>query len=196
MEVALHCAAAACRTSPSPAPTARRPSRRSSATCCRPSGIAPWPPATSGRALSDVALRERAAAVDRARGVVVPAARHARPRAGGRRADQPQPRSSRSVSRRSTPYYADKALLFRNASAGSHWVANADDAAGVERMDGARAGTHLAVLAARPARRRRVPTTRRRTTLVLLGEPLLARARAAAARRPQRRRTRSPRRWP
>ncbi len=38
-------------------------------------------------------------------------------------------------------YYADKALLFRNASAGSRWVTNGDDAA-VSAMSGTAAGTH------------------------------------------------------
>jgi UDP-N-acetylmuramoylalanine--D-glutamate ligase len=39
-------------------------------------------------------------------------------------------------------YYADKALLFRNAGAGSRWVTNADDPA-VESMTRAVAGTRL-----------------------------------------------------
>src|SRR6185436_3500930 len=38
-------------------------------------------------------------------------------------------------------YYADKALLFRNATAASHWVTNADDAA-VQALAGHAAGLH------------------------------------------------------
>jgi UDP-N-acetylmuramoylalanine--D-glutamate ligase len=47
-------------------------------------------------------------------------------------------------------YYGDKALLFRNADAGSRWVTNADDAA-VEAMTRAVPGTRLRFSLAAPA---------------------------------------------
>ncbi|CAN5689937.1 UDP-N-acetylmuramoyl-L-alanine--D-glutamate ligase [soil metagenome] len=47
-------------------------------------------------------------------------------------------------------YYADKALLFRNATASSTWVSNADDADSL-RMTGSVAGRHARFSLSRPA---------------------------------------------
>ena len=72
----------------------------------------------------------------------------------------------------STAYYADKALLFRNATPDSRWVTNADDP-DVQAMIGTRAGDALPVLgrASEPT-----PTSIGDTgQLVVLGHPLIHR---------------------
>ena len=79
--------------------------------------------------------------VDRARDVVVPAARHAGHRAGGRRADEPRPPTTSTGTRRVEEYYADKELLFRNARTISKWVVNGDDRAAIDLAREA-VGTH------------------------------------------------------
>jgi UDP-N-acetylmuramoylalanine--D-glutamate ligase len=68
-------------------------------------------------------------------------------------------------------YYADKALLFRNASASSHWVTNADDLA-VEALAGHAAGLHCRFSVASHGD---ACYDRGRNMLDALGEPLLAR---------------------
>jgi UDP-N-acetylmuramoylalanine--D-glutamate ligase len=68
-------------------------------------------------------------------------------------------------------YYADKQLLFRNASAASHWVVNGDDAATVEMMgkaSGIRARFSL-------MGRADAHYDRRTDDLVVLGIPLIKR---------------------
>jgi UDP-N-acetylmuramoylalanine--D-glutamate ligase len=69
-------------------------------------------------------------------------------------------------------YYADKALLFRNANAASYWVTNGDDVV-VEALAEAAAGMHC-----RFSVRGRSDAwiDRSRGMLEVLGEPLLARA--------------------
>ena len=69
-------------------------------------------------------------------------------------------------------YYGDKALLFRNATAASHWVTNGDDVV-VEALAEAAAGIH-----GRFSVRGRSDAwiDRSRGMLEVLGEPLLARA--------------------
>jgi UDP-N-acetylmuramoylalanine--D-glutamate ligase len=47
-------------------------------------------------------------------------------------------------------YFADKARLFANAHAGSHWVANADDAAVIRMTDGVAGTRHTFSVAQRP----------------------------------------------
>jgi UDP-N-acetylmuramoylalanine--D-glutamate ligase len=68
-------------------------------------------------------------------------------------------------------YYADKALLFRNAGSDSAWVTNADDAA-VQGIARGAAGEHLRFSLAGPAD---AWFDRRAGRLVLCGAPLLAR---------------------
>ena len=81
-----------------------------------------------GTPLTELALSAYAAGMGRARGLVVPAARHAEHRPARRRADESLGEPSRPV-HSVEEYFADKALLFRNAGPGSHWVTNLDDAA-------------------------------------------------------------------
>ena len=69
-------------------------------------------------------------------------------------------------------YYADKQLLFRNATAASRWVSNMDDAA-VQAMVHAVPGTHYRFSVEGEAD---ASYDRRRDLLVVLGEPLLPRA--------------------
>jgi UDP-N-acetylmuramoylalanine--D-glutamate ligase len=68
-------------------------------------------------------------------------------------------------------YYGDKALLFRNATAASHWVTNGDDLV-VEALAEAAAGIHCR-FSVRGRSDAWVDTSRR--MLEVLGEPLLAR---------------------
>jgi UDP-N-acetylmuramoylalanine--D-glutamate ligase len=69
-------------------------------------------------------------------------------------------------------YYADKALLFRNATAASHWVTNGDDVV-VEALAEAAAGIHCR-FSVRGRSDAWVDTSR--GMLEVLGEPLLARS--------------------
>jgi UDP-N-acetylmuramoylalanine--D-glutamate ligase len=70
-------------------------------------------------------------------------------------------------------YFADKALLFRNASSGSRWVVNADDAAAVEMTRG------IAGYTMRFSGEGRLSDAfydRQHGTLILLDEPMIRRA--------------------
>jgi len=69
-------------------------------------------------------------------------------------------------------YYGDKALLFRNATAASHWVTNGDDVV-VEALAEAAAGIHCR-FSVRGRSDAWVDTSR--GMLEVLGEPLLARS--------------------
>lgn len=74
-------------------------------------------------------------------------------------------------------YFGDKALLFRNATASSHWVSNADDAA-VQDLVSTVPGRHrcFSVLATGDAFYDRArPVAGEEGHLVLLGEPIVAR---------------------
>jgi UDP-N-acetylmuramoylalanine--D-glutamate ligase len=68
-------------------------------------------------------------------------------------------------------YYADKALLFRNAGPRSRWVSNADDPDSRRLVAGVR-GVHRTFSVSLPADAYLDPQTDR---LVILGEPLIAR---------------------
>jgi UDP-N-acetylmuramoylalanine--D-glutamate ligase len=68
-------------------------------------------------------------------------------------------------------YYGDKALLFRNATAASHWVTNGDDVV-VEALAEAAAGIHCRFSV---RGRSDAWVDRSRGMLEVLGEPLLAR---------------------
>ena len=138
-----------------------------------------------GTPLTELALSATPPDVGRARGLVVPAARHAEHQPARRRADEPVGESPRPVRRACEEYFADKALLFRNAGPGSHWVTNARRRrrAGDGRSDVP--GMTLPLLGA--AAQRRVSSIATTAMLVVLGQPLIHRERAVAARRPQRR---------
>ena len=131
-----------------------------------------------GRQHRHAADRDRAArrppGVGRARGVVVPAARHAEHRAGRRRADEPLGRITSTGTTASRSTTRDKALLFRNASERSTWVTNARRSRGAVAMAARAAGTHLRFAIAQ--RERRAARAIRRAVR-------LARARRAAASR-------------
>lgn len=68
-------------------------------------------------------------------------------------------------------YYADKKLLFRNASAASHWVTNADDADS-QRLSASAAGVHARFSLTNPAE---AWYDRDEQSLVVLGERLIGR---------------------
>ena len=69
-------------------------------------------------------------------------------------------------------YYADKALLFRNANANSHWIVNADDATALKM---ARAADGYLMRFSGEGRLSDAFYDRQHGTLILLDEPLLRR---------------------
>ena len=91
-----------------------------------------------------------------------------------RRADEPVGRTISIGTTSVDEYYGDKALLFRNATAGSHWVTNGDDRR--RAGDGRRPSPGRPLPRSRSRERaRRVSRSRRASELVVLGQPLSAR---------------------
>jgi UDP-N-acetylmuramoylalanine--D-glutamate ligase len=74
-----------------------------------------------------------------------------------------------------TAYFADKARLFANAHAGSHWVVNADDAAAMRMTDGVAGTRHTFSTAAAPAAAAAARYDRAENALVLGEHRLIGR---------------------